>query len=186
MDRWTPYLIMRSTWRDRRDFGARLECDGEEDEEVYGVMQLDEGDDVWEQAGCMISDTFGDKAWGRLKPEGSWVSPDSVAKRCVYALEAGAWREDHPRFDCMVYVHHRHPAAVPEADSWSATGLEKVKTAVYENQVWYVLKMRDEDTYLMIHKAIADKVLRQAALNEITDVSGDNQDLNLSASMMAL
>ena len=164
MDWWTPYLVMRSTWCDRRDFGARLDCDGEEDEEGYGVMQLAEGDDVWEQAGCMISDAFGDKAWGRLKPEGSCASADSVARRCVYALEAGAWREDHPQLNCMVYVHHRQPQSVPEADCWLATGLLGVKTAIYEDQVWYVLKMREEDTYLIIHKAIADKSLCEAAL----------------------
>ncbi|KAL3158969.1 hypothetical protein ABBQ32_011367 [Trebouxia sp. C0010 RCD-2024] len=173
MDTYLPYLIMRSTQAKPRCYGARLYVgEGYHESKDFGSMVCEEGLEVRDQTRQLAKSSFGHHL--------------SASEQCVYVLEDGKWRDQHPYFGPSISAAYRKPGTHPEEDEWKSADADSfVKVTDAEGNVWFVANMDDYGTegnfYLIIPSDIANKRLRQAAVAddvEVTERDGEAEKAN--------
>ena len=134
MDTYTPYLVMRSTQKQPRCYGARLYVgEGYNADDFGSMIRLDlceEGMDVWDQASGLVKSSFGHHL--------------PANAQCVYVLEESRWRDQHPFLGPDISAAYKRPGAHPEEDEWeSADADDFVKVTDAEGDAWFVADMDD-------------------------------------------
>ena len=172
MDTQLPYLIMRSTHENPNCYGARLYVGhGYNVSKDFGSIVTPNCGDVCDQARGLVGMTFGHKAAQRLE-----YDPRPFSEQCVYVLEDGRWRDQHPYLGPDISAAYRKPGAHPEEDDWDTSDVDSfVKVTDAEGYVWFVANMdsygTERDFYLIIPSDIANKRLRQAAVAPDVEVT---------------
>ncbi len=161
MDENSAYLVIRSTYRDPRHYGARLM--GEDDSDCGYMISTDFDEDVWDQAARLVTSAFGKEKWQRLEFGRSTTSADVPFAPCAYVIDSNA---KCPRLDMGLGVDNRIPGTHPDEDIWDELGdINEVIKVEHDGRYWYVaLVSQDPDAYLIIARDIADKSLRKAAV----------------------
>lgn len=176
MDTGLPYLIMRSTARQPRCYGARLhlhsdpQFDNFDMQDCGWLAPLKDQSHIRRQAVAMVRLAFGEDKAERL----CLVAPNTKFQdhNMVYILrKEDPWRRDNPVFSLGVCASYRAPGAHPEDDLWFEMEPEhysmvKFRGIDLHGDKWYVVSFLDEDAYLLIPKRAAHKSLRDAAKKE--------------------
>ena len=153
-------------------YGARLYEGDNYDDEDFGSMAW-AGDDpaVWDQVCGLVKAAFGDEAAQSLAVDEKTTDKTVPDQKCVYVLEDGRWRDQHPRFGQEASVHYRIPGVHPDDDVWESADADVfVKVTDDEDNRWYVADLHIDfggggtAAYLMIPSDIAKKSLRRAAV----------------------